>query len=424
MASRTRFERGAVHRRMGRARIAALLPEDRYRDRTRRDRGERSRAASRCAGWASSAPRRSASAPTCAFSTRQPQTGDRRAHRLSAGRRLDPHATPACGRPTNRMLLMDAPRQPDGPPIRDGKSYSRIAHLAEDMVRPFVAIGAVAGERRPERAARCWHPTSSMACCWSRTWAIACSRPRSPRARRKPSCGAARSMCWCSCARCRCRRSLPLPDGSSYALPRRDRAAFEIELELLLDWYWPALKGAPRPPAVRAEFRGALERRPRSAAGAAGRLVSARLSLAQPDLAARARRALPGSGSSISRMRSTNTAAFDLVSLLQDARDRRASGARARLVRTTTAPGRRSRRRVSIGRPLRRPMPCSGRSAIRACSACGCDCCGATASHTISSISRAPGDISSATLRAAAMAALAPWYARHFPPHLRAGLPG
>ena len=40
------------------------------------------------------------------------------------------------------VLLMDAPIQPDGPPIRDGKSYSRIAQLAENMVRPFVAIGA------------------------------------------------------------------------------------------------------------------------------------------------------------------------------------------------------------------------------------------------------------------------------------------
>ena len=40
------------------------------------------------------------------------------------------------------VLLMDAPRQPDGPPIRAGRSYSRIARLAEDMVRPFVAIGA------------------------------------------------------------------------------------------------------------------------------------------------------------------------------------------------------------------------------------------------------------------------------------------
>jgi aminoglycoside/choline kinase family phosphotransferase len=48
--------------------------------------------------------------------------------------------------------------------------------------------------------------------------------------------------------------SLPLPDGTGYVLPRRDRPAFEIEVEMLLDWHWPALKGAPAPPSVRAEF--------------------------------------------------------------------------------------------------------------------------------------------------------------------------
>ena len=37
------------------------------------------------------------------------------------------------------QILMDLPRQPDGPPIRDGKPYSRVAHLAED-VRAFVAV--------------------------------------------------------------------------------------------------------------------------------------------------------------------------------------------------------------------------------------------------------------------------------------------
>src|SRR5262245_25075995 len=44
-------------------------------------------------------------------------------------------------------LLMDAPRQPDGPPIRDGKPYSQIACLAEDMARAFMAVA------RPLRAA-------------------------------------------------------------------------------------------------------------------------------------------------------------------------------------------------------------------------------------------------------------------------------
>ena len=38
-----------------------------------------------------------------------------------------------------KHLLMDMPKQPDGPPVRDGLSYSRLAHLAEDAA-PFVAI--------------------------------------------------------------------------------------------------------------------------------------------------------------------------------------------------------------------------------------------------------------------------------------------
>jgi tRNA threonylcarbamoyl adenosine modification protein YjeE len=36
-------------------------------------------------------------------------------------------------------ILMDAPRRPDGPPIRGGRPYSAVALLAED-VRPFVAM--------------------------------------------------------------------------------------------------------------------------------------------------------------------------------------------------------------------------------------------------------------------------------------------
>jgi len=38
-----------------------------------------------------------------------------------------------------RYILMNAPRQPDGPPIRAGLPYSEIAHLAED-VKPFIAM--------------------------------------------------------------------------------------------------------------------------------------------------------------------------------------------------------------------------------------------------------------------------------------------
>src|SRR5262249_47901541 len=37
------------------------------------------------------------------------------------------------------VILMNSPRRPDGPPVRDGLPYSAIAPLAED-VRPVVAL--------------------------------------------------------------------------------------------------------------------------------------------------------------------------------------------------------------------------------------------------------------------------------------------
>ncbi|MGD1933489.1 MAG: aminoglycoside phosphotransferase family protein [Candidatus Phaeomarinobacter sp.] len=62
----------------------------------------------------------------------------------------DAAATPVAGDASTRLyerlvkdgqsaILMDAPPGPDGPPVRDGKSYSAIVHLAENM-RPFAAI--------------------------------------------------------------------------------------------------------------------------------------------------------------------------------------------------------------------------------------------------------------------------------------------
>ncbi len=53
-------------------------------------------------------------------------------------------------------ILMDAPRKPDGPIIKDGKPYSKLAHLAED-VTPFIAIGETlrnAGFAAPKIIAR------------------------------------------------------------------------------------------------------------------------------------------------------------------------------------------------------------------------------------------------------------------------------
>lgn len=152
-------------------------------------------------------------------------------------------------------LLMDSPVAGDGPPIRDGKPYSRIAHLAED-VRAFVAIADALRERgfsAPEiyahvlergllliedfgdavfvaEAAR----HGDQAQLWSRAVdALVALRARPP----SPS--------------------LPLPDGASYVLPTLDAGVLEIETALLLDWYWPALFGAPAPKDKRQSYEAA-----------------------------------------------------------------------------------------------------------------------------------------------------------------------
>jgi hypothetical protein len=151
------------------------------------------------------------------------------------------------------VLLMDAPHQPDGPPIRDGRSYSRIACLAEDMVRPFVAVGAVlrgAGLSAPAvLAAELDKGLLLVEDLGDRLFGS------------EIAAGTSQALMWRTAVdalvalrRVPLPERLPLPDGTSYSLPRRGRAAFEIEIELLLDWLWPELNGEPAPQSVRAEF--------------------------------------------------------------------------------------------------------------------------------------------------------------------------
>lgn len=154
--------------------------------------------------------------------------------------------------PAGTAILMDAPRQPDGPPVRDGKPYSQIAHLAEDM-RPFSAIAdalRAGGLSAPEIMAQ--DLASGLLLIedlGDRVYGAELQR------------GASQAELWRAAVDVLLKlRSVPVParlplrDGTTYTLPRRDRAAFEIEIDLVLDWYWPAVKGAPASPEVRAEF--------------------------------------------------------------------------------------------------------------------------------------------------------------------------
>jgi aminoglycoside/choline kinase family phosphotransferase len=147
----------------------------------------------------------------------------------------------------NSALVMDWPRQPDGPPVRGALPYSQIAHLAED-VRPFVAVARAlreAGVAAPriyaqdlERGFLLLEDFGDGG--FTRDGVLE-ERYRAAvdvllRLRTKPP-----------------PRELPFGEGT-HVLPRYDQEALTIETELLLDWFLPALKDEAPSPALREEF--------------------------------------------------------------------------------------------------------------------------------------------------------------------------
>ncbi len=156
-------------------------------------------------------------------------------------------------------VLMNAPRRPDGPPVRDGKPYSAIAHLAEDIV-PYIALAS--GLRRIDLSApEILHAdldqglilmedlgdehivSGDPAAPVEIRYATAVELLASLHARNLPD-------------------RLPVTSTLDYRLPRYDIGAFLIEAELLLDWYL-VHAGAPLREAARVAFvrlwRNALE---------------------------------------------------------------------------------------------------------------------------------------------------------------------
>lgn len=151
------------------------------------------------------------------------------------------------------VILMNAPRRPDGPPIRDGLPYSRIAHLAES-VTPFVAIAKVLrdeGFRAPEiYAADLDEGLLLVENLGSETVLDAEGRPVAERY------VAAAGLLADMHARNWPRR-IEVAPGIVHDVPAYDRGALAIETELLTDWYLPHLTGRPADEALRADFAAA-----------------------------------------------------------------------------------------------------------------------------------------------------------------------
>lgn len=133
-----------------------------------------------------------------------------------------------------RVLLMNAPRRPDGPPVKDGRPYSAIAHLAED-VRPFVALATGLRQRgfsAPEIfAAEIDHGFLLLEDLGDE--GVLDGEPPTPSAERY----SAAVDVLAALHRLELPATLPVAPNIDHVLPDYDLAAFTIEAELLLDWY-------------------------------------------------------------------------------------------------------------------------------------------------------------------------------------------
>ncbi len=147
-------------------------------------------------------------------------------------------------------ILMNAPPRPEGPPVRDGNPYSAIAHLAED-VKPFVALANGLRERgfsAPEiHAADIEHGFVVMEDLGSESF-VEGDPPAPIEERYLAAVDALLSFHGYEV-----HDTLPVERGVEYRIPPYDLDAFLIEAELLLDWYVPRLTG-PVGGAARAAF--------------------------------------------------------------------------------------------------------------------------------------------------------------------------
>jgi aminoglycoside/choline kinase family phosphotransferase len=147
-------------------------------------------------------------------------------------------------------VLMNAPRRPDGPPVRDGKPYSAIAHLAEDVV-PYVALAA-ALRRLDLSAPEILHADLDHGLIVMEDLGdehIVGDDPPAPIEDRY-----AAAVDFLAALHTRNLPSrLSVTTALDYRLPRYDVGALLIEAELLLDWYL-IKAGAAVSDAAHAEF--------------------------------------------------------------------------------------------------------------------------------------------------------------------------
>jgi N-acetylmuramate 1-kinase len=213
------------------------------------------------------------------------------------------------------VILMNSPKRPDGPAVYDGKPYSAAVHLAED-VKPFVAI-ANGLRARGFSAPAIHHGDLDAGFLITEDFGSASFVEGDPPAPVAERYQAATDML-AALHRLQLPGTLPLAPQVSWTMPTFDTEALLVEIGLMAEWYLPDRDATPSM-EVRGEFtalwRGLLAR-----AAAAPKTWVIR-DFHSPNLIWLDQRAdIARVGVIDFQDAVLGPAAYDLVSLLQDAR--------------------------------------------------------------------------------------------------------
>jgi tRNA threonylcarbamoyl adenosine modification protein YjeE len=135
-------------------------------------------------------------------------------------------------------IFMNSPKRPDGPAVRDGKPYSAIAHLAEN-VTPFIAM-AHALRGRGFSAPAIFAADREAGLLVIEDLGEELFVEDDPSAPIETRYEAATDLL-AELHGDTSPAAVPVEPGVDYQLPHYDMEAFLIEAELLLDWYLPKL---------------------------------------------------------------------------------------------------------------------------------------------------------------------------------------
>jgi N-acetylmuramate 1-kinase len=219
--------------------------------------------------------------------------------------------------PDRTAILMDSPKQPDGPPIKDGKPYSALVHLAED-VTPFVAV-AEELRRRGLAAPAIYAFDLERGFLVIEDLGDKVFGAEIARGVPVGDLYAAAMEVLLALVAEPLPATLAVEGHAPYRLPPYDQDALLTEALLLIDWFWPALHGRPAPDSVHDDFASLWQPLLADAAKADKTLVLR--DFHSPNLMwLPERQGLHQVGLLDFQDALSGPAAYDLVSLLQDAR--------------------------------------------------------------------------------------------------------